>query len=70
MKALTTTIKFELDITLNEIATINEDCNGFWGFTTNRGYNTWEGTPYKTFDAAFTSLKKYEKNSIENLKYA
>ena len=26
-----------------EIATVEQDVNGFWGFTTNRGYNLWEG---------------------------
>jgi len=69
MKALTTTIVFNLDSKLNETASIEMDCNGLWGFTTNRGYNSWEGVTYKSFDAVYTQLKKYEKQSLQNIKY-
>lgn len=69
MKFLTTTIRIELEASLNEIATIEQDDNGFWGFQTTKGYNSWEGTPFKTFDKAFTVLKKYEAESIKDLKY-
>lgn len=69
MTTLTTTIVFSLDSKLNETATIEQDCNGQWGFTTTRGYNTWEAIPYKSFDVAYSELKKYEKNSLNNLKY-
>lgn len=70
MDCLTTKIVFQLDSRLNELATIEEDCNGLWGFTTNKGYNTWEGEPYKSFDQAYKSLKVYEKNSVADLKYS
>jgi hypothetical protein len=69
MKATTTTIRFELDSKLNENATIEQDDNGLWGFTTNRGYNSWEGKLFKSFDEAYSNLKKYEKNSLNDLKY-
>lgn len=68
MNAITTTIKFELDAKLKEIATIEQDCNGFWAFTTTKGYNGWEGELYNSFDKCYLSLKKYEKNNINDLK--
>ena len=69
MESLTTTIKFHLDSRLNEIATIDQDCNGLWGFTTTKGYNSWEGTLYKSFDKCYLDLKAYEKRNINQLKY-
>lgn len=70
MTTLTTIIRFELDSRLNETATIEQDDNGTWGFTTTRGYNSWEGDGYKSFDAVYNKLKAYEKESIKDLKYA
>ena len=69
MNAITTKMVFEFDSRLNEIATIEENCNGIWAFTTNRGYNGWEGDGYKSFDSCYNALKKYEKNLINELKY-
>jgi hypothetical protein len=68
MKAITTTIKFELP-ELNEIATIQENCFGQWAFTTTSGYNGWEGEPFKSFDKCYNELKSYEKRNIKDLKY-
>jgi len=69
MNALTTKIVFSLDSNLKETATIEQDCNGLWGFTTTRGYNSWEVLPYKSFDKAYSALKTYEKNELINLKF-
>ena len=69
MKALTTTIRFELDSRLNEVATIQEDYNGLWAFQTTRGYNGWEGDLFKSFDVCYKELKAYEKRNVTDLKY-
>lgn len=69
MNALTTTIVFELDSNLKETAKIEQDCNGSWGFTTTRGYNSWEGENYKSFDKVYSALKAYEKRELLNLRY-
>lgn len=69
MNLITTVVKFELDARLNEIATIEQDCNGLWGFSTTKGYNGWEGDLYNSFDKCYLALKKYEKNNVTDLKY-
>lgn len=69
MNALTTQIKFELDIKLKEVATIEQDCTGQWAFTTSKGYNGWEGALHNNFDKCYSALKSYEKNSLKELKY-
>ena len=69
MNAITTQIKFELAAELNEIATIEQDFNGLWAFTTTKGYNGWEGDLFKSFNKCYNSLKKYEANSVKELEF-
>lgn len=73
MKAITDTIKFELNRQLKETATIELDDFGDWGFKTEKEgiiqANSWEDKPYDSFDMAYKKLKAYESNALKNLQY-
>lgn len=51
---------------------IEKDCNGFWGFRSDKGYNLWEGGNEalgKTKKQAIAILKDYESIEVLNAKY-
>jgi hypothetical protein len=53
-----------------EIATVEKDTNGFWGFTTNKGYNLWEGErETATKKECLAILRKFDAETVLNKKY-
>ena len=53
-----------------EIATVEKDINGFWGFTTNKGYNLWEGErETKSRKDCMNLLRGYDAQTVENKKH-
>ena len=53
-----------------EIATVEKDVNGFWGFTTNKGYNLWEGErETKSRKYCLTLLRGYDAEVVNDRKY-
>lgn len=55
-----------------EICTLqqSDDATKSWGFTSDSGYNSWEGNPYDTRKEAFSAMKGYNSNLELELKYA
>jgi len=55
-----------------EVATLqrSEDSTKSWGFTTNKGYNTWEGDAYATRAEAYQAMKSYNDSLLNELKFA
>ena len=54
-----------------EHATVEKGHDCGWGFTTTKGYNTWEGYPdgFKTKAEAKAHLKSFEADCIREMKY-
>jgi len=57
-------------LTTGENATVEKGENGLWGFTTNKGYNSWEGCEgWSTKKTAVERLRECEKNWALDAKY-
>lgn len=57
-------------IKTGEIFMVEQDINGFWGYTSNKGYNLWEGDNLPTTKKeAVKMLREHEKAQILNAKY-
>jgi len=57
-------------IKTGEVFTVEKDINGFWGYTSNKGYNLWEGDYLPTTKSeAVKMLRNHEKVAVENAKY-
>ena len=53
-----------------EIATVEKDVNGFWGFTTNKGYNLWEGNEEtNSRKDCINRLRAFEAEVLNDMKY-
>lgn len=54
-----------------ENATVEKGYDCGWGFTTTKGYNTWESTPdgFKTKAEAKARLAAYEKECMYDAKF-
>lgn len=68
MTPLSPNLKFELDSRLDEVATIEQSFNGYWGFMTTRAYSTWDCFKFDTFEKCLANLIKYEKTCLKSLK--
>ena len=72
---MTTNFKYQdgtevITIKTGDVFTVEQDCNGFWGYTSNKGYNLWETENLaKTKSEAVKMLRELEKVEIENAKY-
>lgn len=59
------TEKFE--IKTGEVFTVEQDPNGFWGYTSNKGYNLWESNELpRTKKEAVEMLRNLEKIEMLN----
>ena len=53
-----------------EIATVEKDVNGFWGFTTDKGYNLWEGgEETKSRNACVARLRMFDNEVLKEQKH-
>jgi len=74
-QAMTSNFKYQdgtetFTIKTGEIFTVEQDCNGFWGYTSNNGYNLWEvGNLPTTKAQAIKMLRELEKIEVLNAKY-
>jgi hypothetical protein len=71
---MTTTFKYNdksetITFKTGEVFTLQQDINGFWGYTSNKGYNSWEAYEFKTKAQAKAAMRELEKNEILNAKY-
>ena len=53
-----------------DVARVQQDVNGFWGFTTKKGYNLWEGNEItKSRAKCIAILRELDKSIKYNLQF-
>jgi hypothetical protein len=73
---MTTTFTFSdgsesITIKTGERFSLEQDINGLWGYTSNKGYNSWENEVLPTTKAAAKKgLRELEKVEVLNARYA
>ena len=53
-----------------DVASVQQDVNGFWGFTTKKGYNLWEGNEItKSRAKCIAILRELDKSIKYNMRF-